>query len=65
LFDDGYVTVTDDYRVEVSDRIKKEFENGREYYQYRGRQLVRLPDSGEERPAADLLRWHNKHVYLG
>jgi putative restriction endonuclease len=65
LFDDGYVTVTDDYRVEVSDRIKKEFENGREYYQYRGRQLVRLPDSGDEWPAADLLRWHNQHVYLG
>ncbi len=65
LFDDGYLTVTDDYRVEVSKRIKEEFENGREYYQYRGRQLTKLPDRADERPAIDLLRWHNKHVYLG
>lgn len=65
LFDDGYVTVTDDHRVEVSNRIKEEFENGREYYQYRGRQLTKLPDSENEQPAVDLLRWHNEHVYLG
>jgi putative restriction endonuclease len=65
LFDDGYLTVTDDYRVEVSNRIKEEFENGREYYQYRGRQLTKLPDSENERPAIDLLRWHNEQVYLG
>jgi putative restriction endonuclease len=65
LFDDGYLTVTDDYRVEISNRIKEEFENGREYYQYRGRQLTKLPNSVDERPATDLLRWHNEHVYLG
>ncbi len=64
LFDDGYLTVTDDYRVEVSNRIKEEFENGREYYKYRSRQLTKLPDSVDERPATDLLRWHNEHVYI-
>jgi putative restriction endonuclease len=64
LFDDGYVTVTDDYRVEVSNRIKEEFENGREYYQYRGRKLITLPGSAGEQPAADFLRWHNEHVFV-
>lgn len=65
LFDDGYVTVTDGYLVEVSNRIKEQFENGREYYQYRGMQLKKLPDGADDRPAGDLLRWHNEHVYLG
>lgn len=65
LFDDGYITVMDDLRVEVSNRIKEEFENGREYYRYHGKELVKLPESNHERPAADFLRWHNEHVYLG
>src|SRR6267143_341453 len=43
LFDDGYVTVTEDMRVEVSKRIKEEFDNGREYYQYRGKGLSEIP----------------------
>ena len=65
LFDDGYVTVTDDLRVEVSKRIKEEFENGREYYQYRGKQLFKVPDGTDERPSVEFLRWHNEHVFLG
>ena len=65
LFDDGYVTVTDDLRVEVSKRIKEEFENGREYYQYRGRPLAIVPGGPEERPSTEFLRWHNEKVFLG
>ena len=65
LFDEGYVTVTDDLRVHVSDRIKEEFENGREYYQHRGKPLVIVPGGRDERPAAEFLRWHNEHCYLG
>ena len=65
LFDDGYVTVTEDLRVEVSKRIKEEFENGREYYQHRGQSLVTFPGRQDERPSAEFLRWHNEHVYLG
>ena len=65
LFDDGYVTVTEDLRVEVSKRIKEEFENGREYYQHRGKPLVIFPGQPDERPSAEFLRWHNEHVYLG
>jgi len=65
LFDDGYVTVTEDLRVEVSNRIKEEFENGREYYQYRDKPLVTFPGRSDERPSAEFLRWHNERVYLG
>ena len=36
LFDAGYLTVNPDLAVEVSRRIKEEFENGREYYRYHG-----------------------------
>ncbi len=32
LFDNGYVTVTKELTVEVSGRIRQEFENGRDYY---------------------------------
>jgi len=65
LFDEGYVTVTEDLCVQISDRIKEEFENGREYYQHRGKPLVMVPGGQNERPAAEFLRWHNEHRYLG
>lgn len=65
LFDDGYVTVTEDLRVAVSKRIKEEFENGREYYQYRDKPLVNVPGGAEEQPSKEFLRWHNEHGFLG
>ena len=37
LFDQGLLTVTPDLRVEVSRRIREEYENGRDYYALRGR----------------------------
>lgn len=39
LFDRGYITVTPGYRVEVSRRIKDEFENGHEYYAEHGKTI--------------------------
>ena len=65
LFDDGYLTITDELRVEVSQRIKAEFQNGREYYAHHGKALVALPGQPDERPSAEFLRWHNERVYLG
>jgi putative restriction endonuclease len=64
LFDGGYITVTDQLRVEVSPRIKEEFNNGREYYRHHGQQLVKVPDSLGERPSMSFLRWHNEHRFL-
>lgn len=65
LFDDGYITLSPDLRIEVSNRIREEFENGREYYAHHGQPLVALPERGEDRPRIDFLRWHNEHVFLG
>lgn len=64
LFDRGYVTVNEDFRVEVSRRIKEDYGNGREYYALHGKPLAFMPDSADERPSLEYLRWHNEHVYL-
>ncbi|NBC02455.1 MAG: HNH endonuclease [Bacteroidetes bacterium] len=65
LFDKGYMTVTNDHRVEVSQRIREEYENGREYYAYHGEKLQNLPENNLDQPAADYLQWHQQEVYLG
>jgi putative restriction endonuclease len=65
LFDRGYLTVTPDLHVEVSRRIKEDYENGREYYTLHGRSLAALPQNPADRPAREFLEWHNQHVFLG
>jgi putative restriction endonuclease len=59
LFDLGYLTVTLDYRVEVSRRIREEFENGRHYYALHGQPLAVLPQNDSARPAPEFLEWHH------
>ena len=63
LFDRGYVTVTPEYRIEVSRRLKEEFENGRSYYPFHGQQLGHLPKCAIDRPQKELLIWHNENVF--
>lgn len=63
LFDDGYLTVTEELRVEVSRRIKEKYQNGREYYRYHGAPLAVVPTSPENRPSTEFIRWHNTQVY--
>jgi len=65
LFDDGYITITQELKVEVSNNIRREFENGREYYKFHGQNLVTLPDDQENRPNAEFLNWHNENIYKG
>jgi putative restriction endonuclease len=64
LLDRGYLTVTPEYRLEVSARLKQDFDNGKSYYPLHG-QLVSLPSSSADRPDAGQLAWHNQHVFLG
>ena len=64
LFDSGYVTISHDYRFEVSRRIKQEFENGRDYYAMHGRSL-HLPPDQRLRPGGDYIAWHNGNVFRG
>jgi putative restriction endonuclease len=65
LFDGGYITITKDYKVEVSRRIKEEFENGRDYYKFHGNPVLFLPKDDFNKPAAVHLEWHNINRYNG
>lgn len=64
LFDKGYLTITPDLKIEVSRRIREEFENGRDYYKYNG-QPMRPPQNWMDRPSREHLEWHNECVYRG
>ena len=64
LFDAGYVTVTPDLHFEVSDRIKEEFENGRDYYALHGHP-IHVPGEAAHKPERALLRWHNENCFRG
>jgi len=64
LFDLGMVTVTPEYRVEVSRRIKEEWFNGKAYYRLHGQPLANLPGRPEDQPNPEFLRWHNEHRFV-
>jgi putative restriction endonuclease len=64
LFEAGYVTVTPDHHFEVSQRIREEFEDGREYYKLHGT-TVRLPKNPADHPLVDALWWHGEQRFLG
>jgi putative restriction endonuclease len=63
LFDRGYVTVRPDLKVQVSRRIREEFENGRLYYAMDGTTL-RTPNRPEFQPDRIALEWHSEEVFL-
>ena len=65
LYDTGYITFTKDLKVEVSKRIKEEFQNGREYYQFHGQPLKILPSRLIDRPNEKYIEWHNNNIYNG
>lgn len=63
LFDLGYITVTKDYDIEVSKRIKEEFQNGKEYYQFHGKKLLNIPPRELDRPNSTYVEWHNSNIF--
>jgi len=65
LFDRGYITVTPEYRIEVSSRLREEFNNGRSYFPFAGHTLSHLPEASCDRPLKKLLIWHNENVFKG
>jgi len=62
LFDLGYLTITPDYKLEVSKRIKEEFDNGHDYYSMQGREIS-LPAVEQFRPSREMLSWHNEKIF--
>lgn len=65
LFDDGYITIDPDYRVDVSKRLHEDYGNGKDYYKYHGQKLLILPERMDNRPSKEYLEWHNNNVFLG
>jgi putative restriction endonuclease len=56
--------VTSQLRLEVSGRLRTDFDNGKSYYPFQGRE-VRAPTRDDYRPARDFILWHNEHIFLG
>ena len=65
LYDSGYLTITKDYRVEVSRKIREVFENGKEYYRFHGSNLQILPENRINQPHEVYIEWHNENVFNG
>jgi putative restriction endonuclease len=65
LFDAGYVTITPDLRVRVSERLRIDWQNGHRYYPYDGKSLVAVPSNESLAPSRDALAWHGEHKFLG
>jgi putative restriction endonuclease len=63
LFDAGYLTIDEELRVEVSPRIKEDYENGRDYYRLQGQRLAVAPNVDIEKPSREFIEWHNERVY--
>lgn len=64
LFDTGYVTVTPALRLEVSGRLRDDYQNGRTYYPLHGKEL-QVPLAAGHRPEPQFLQWHNERVFRG
>jgi len=64
VFDAGYVTVDQDLKFVVSDRVRTDFNNGNEYRRLHGVKLA-VPGSPQRQPDLAALRWHNETVFLG
>ena len=64
LFDAGYLTVTPELRMEASNRLRDDFDDGKTYLELHGRR-VRAPEPAELRPDASALEWHNENRFRG
>jgi len=64
LYDAGYVTVTPDLEVRVSERLRRDFRNGHRYYPFDRKPLVAVPRHAAQRPSPVALQWHMQHRFL-
>lgn len=62
LFDLGYLTVTPEYLIQVSSKLRDEYKNGHSYYPFVGKP-IRLPKDRESYPDPALLAWHSREVF--
>lgn len=67
LFDEGYITISSDYRVVVSGDLKElnQYDENNEYLKYDGEKLRIIPHQVLKRPNSSNLEWHRKNVFRG
>jgi putative restriction endonuclease len=65
LFDKGLVSVTPDYKIKVSPKIREAWFNGKAYYRLDDQTLAVTPDATHAKPDRDRLEWHFKNVFQG
>ncbi len=65
LFDRGLVSVTPDYKIRVSQKIREAYFNGKAYYRLDNELLRNLPDNASLRPDRDRLDWHFRNCFQG
>jgi len=63
LFDVGLVSVTPEYKIRVSPRIRETWFNGKVYYRLDNQPLTVMPEKINLRPDPDYLQWHYKNVF--
>jgi len=68
LFDQGLVTVTPDYRFVVSDRLRRDYSNGRAYYDLQREiekaGIIHLPADHALHPDPVVLEWHRREKFV-
>ena len=63
LFDVGLVSVTPEYKIRVSPRIRETWFNGKVYYRLDNQPLTVMHEKINLRPDPDYLQWHYKNVF--
>ena len=64
VFDAGYVTIDEQLKFVVSERVTTDFNNGNEYRRLHGT-VITAPTAPRYQPDRAGLRWHNETVFLG
>jgi len=62
-FDKGLFTVSDDYKIIVSNNFQEESPNSQPIKEFNGNQLW-LPNEEESFPRIEALQWHHKNVFI-
>lgn len=65
LYDDGYITIDTELRVNISKRLHKGYDNGKDYYKHDGQKLLMFLNNSLEMPSIEFVEWHNEIIYLG
>jgi putative restriction endonuclease len=64
LFDQGYLSLDPRHRLLVSSRLRREFENGDDFYALASAKTqISLPQRRTDRPSLEFLEWHRDEVF--